>query len=90
MARKSPRRQRTKTGPQGRPEEERQAALPDAERAQAEERGPDVVDELGEALGVPRAPDEEFRTSQEILEGRDRYRWDDEGLPERDEREDRA
>jgi hypothetical protein len=50
----------------------------------------DVVDEMGEALGVPRAPDEEFRTSQEILEGRDRYRWDDEGLPEQDERDYRA
>ena len=34
-----------------------------------------VVDELGEALGVPRAPDEEVRTSEEILEGRDAYRW---------------
>jgi hypothetical protein len=45
----------------------------------------DVVDELGAALGVPRAPDEEFRTSQEILEGRDRYRWDDEGPPQREE-----
>ena len=36
----------------------------------------DVVDELGEALGVPRAPDEEVRTSQEILEARDRNRWE--------------
>jgi len=26
--------------------------------------------------GVPRAPDEEVRTSGEILERRDRYRWD--------------
>jgi hypothetical protein len=34
-----------------------------------------VVDELGEALGVPRSPGEEFRTSQEILERRDRSRW---------------
>lgn len=34
----------------------------------------DNVDELGDALGVPRAPDEEFRTSQEILQERDRYR----------------
>src|SRR5215470_3262060 len=33
-----------------------------------------VVDDIGEALGVPRAPDEEFRPSSEILEGRDRYR----------------
>lgn len=37
----------------------------------------DVVDDLGEALGVPRAPDEEFRPSSEILEDRDRARWDD-------------
>jgi Family of unknown function (DUF6335) len=37
-----------------------------------------VVDELGEALGVPRAPDEEVRTSEEILEGRDTYRWEQE------------
>jgi hypothetical protein len=38
-----------------------------------------VVDELGAALGVPRGPDEEVRTSQEILEGRDAHRWDEEG-----------
>jgi hypothetical protein len=38
----------------------------------------DVVDQLGDALGVPRAPDEEFRTSDEILKGRDRYRWEQE------------
>ena len=38
-----------------------------------------VVDEYGEALGVPRAPEEELRTSQEILEQRDRYRWEQEG-----------
>jgi hypothetical protein len=37
-----------------------------------------VVDELGGALGVPRAPDEEVRTSGEILERRDRYRWEQE------------
>ncbi|MBI1734625.1 MAG: hypothetical protein HYR51_05565 [Candidatus Rokubacteria bacterium] len=37
-----------------------------------------VVDEYGEALGVPRAPEEELRTSQEILEQRDRYRWEQE------------
>ena len=35
----------------------------------------DVVDELGDALGVPRAPDEPVRSSQEILEQRDRNRW---------------
>lgn len=33
-----------------------------------------VVDDLGEALGVPREPDEEFRPSAEILEERDRQR----------------
>ncbi len=38
----------------------------------------DVVDELGEALGVPRKPDDEVRTSQEILEKRDRRRWEQE------------
>jgi len=37
-----------------------------------------VVDELGAALGVPRAPDEAVRTSEEILEGRDRHRWEQE------------
>jgi hypothetical protein len=37
-----------------------------------------VVDDLGEALGVPRSPEEEFRTSQEILERRDRSRWEQE------------
>jgi hypothetical protein len=37
-----------------------------------------VVDDLGRALGVPRAPDEEVRTSAEILAARDRNRWDDE------------
>ncbi len=35
----------------------------------------DVVDELGEALGVPQAPDAEVRTSAEILAERDRQRW---------------
>ncbi len=38
----------------------------------------DVVDEIGKALGVPRAPDEEFRPSGEILEQRDRKRLDQE------------
>lgn len=37
-----------------------------------------VVDDLGEALGVPRSPDDEVRPSSEILEDRDRDRWDDE------------
>ena len=38
----------------------------------------DRVDELGNALGVPRAPDEEVRTSGEILDERDRRRWEQE------------
>ena len=38
----------------------------------------DVVDDIGKALGVPRAPDEEFRPSGEILEQRDRKRLDQE------------
>lgn len=40
----------------------------------------DRVDEIGEALGLRRSPDEEFRTSGEILESRDRNRWDDEDI----------
>jgi hypothetical protein len=39
----------------------------------------DVVDELGEALGVGQAPDAEFRTSGEVLAERDRQRWRLEG-----------
>ena len=35
----------------------------------------DVVDELGEALGVAQAPDAEVQTSGEILADRDRHRW---------------
>jgi Family of unknown function (DUF6335) len=38
-----------------------------------------VVDDLGAALGVPRAPDEPVRTAQEILEGRDRHRGREDG-----------
>ena len=38
----------------------------------------DRVDAIGEALGVPRAPDDEVRTSAEILEGRDEHRWEQE------------
>jgi hypothetical protein len=38
----------------------------------------DVVDEITDAVGVPRAPDEEFRPSSEILDARDRYRWESE------------
>src|SRR5437763_12316517 len=37
-----------------------------------------VVDDLGQALGVPRSPDEEVRTSAEILEERDRHRVEQE------------
>ena len=36
----------------------------------------DVVDEIGEALGVPQAPDAQVRTSEEILRDRDRHYWD--------------
>jgi hypothetical protein len=36
------------------------------------------VDAAGDALGVPRAPDEEFRPSTEILESRNRYRGEEE------------
>ena len=36
----------------------------------------DVVDELGRALGVEQEADEEVRTSSEILEERDRRRWE--------------
>jgi hypothetical protein len=35
----------------------------------------DIVDELGEALGVGQEPDAEVRTSEEILRERDRERW---------------
>ena len=35
----------------------------------------DVVDELGEALGVAQAPDAEVVSSEEILRARDRHRW---------------
>jgi hypothetical protein len=40
--------------------------------------GQDVVDDIGRALGVSRAPDEAFRPSSEILEGRDRKRHEQE------------
>jgi len=36
----------------------------------------DRVDEIGAALGVPQALDEEVRTSAEILEERDKRRWE--------------
>lgn len=35
----------------------------------------DIVDALGEALGVPQAPDAEVQTSGEILGERDADRW---------------
>ncbi|HSD28992.1 MAG TPA: DUF6335 family protein [Vicinamibacteria bacterium] len=35
----------------------------------------DVVDEIGQALGVAQAPTAEVRTSEEILRDRDRLRW---------------
>jgi hypothetical protein len=38
----------------------------------------DSVDAAGDALGVPRAADEEFRPSTEILEDRDRHRREQE------------
>jgi Family of unknown function (DUF6335) len=38
-----------------------------------------VVDELGDALGVPRAPDEPVRGSAEILDKRDTKRGGQEG-----------
>jgi hypothetical protein len=38
----------------------------------------DVVDEIGRSVGVPRAPDEAFRPSGEILDARDRRRGEQE------------
>ena len=35
----------------------------------------DVVDEIGQALGVAQEPATEVRTSEEILRDRDRLRW---------------
>jgi hypothetical protein len=35
----------------------------------------DVVDEIGEALGVAQGPEAEVTTSEEILRRRDRLRW---------------
>jgi hypothetical protein len=45
----------------------------------------DVVDELGEALGVAQEPDAEVRTSAEILAERDRHRWALEDADETDQ-----
>ena len=36
----------------------------------------DVVDEIGRALGVEQAPDEQVRSSEEILRERTQHRWD--------------
>ena len=36
----------------------------------------DRVDEIGAALGVPQAPDEEVRASSEVLDERDKRRWE--------------
>lgn len=47
----------------------------------------DVVDELGEALGVPQAPDAEVRAAADILAERDRHRWAIEREVEREARE---
>jgi Family of unknown function (DUF6335) len=50
----------------------------------------DVVDEIGHALGVEQAPDEEVRSSDEILRERARRRWDIEReAAEEDERRER-
>ena len=38
----------------------------------------DRVDDIGDAFGVPRAPDDDVRTSAKTLEERDRYRWEEE------------
>lgn len=35
----------------------------------------DIVDEIGHALGVEQASEDEVRTSEEILRNRDRFRW---------------
>jgi hypothetical protein len=52
----------------------------------------DVVDEIGHALGVEQAPDEEVRTSNEILRARtvDRWRLEREAADEEDEQERRG
>jgi len=38
----------------------------------------DRVDDIGEALGVPQDPDDEVRTSSEILDERDAHRMEQE------------
>ena len=50
----------------------------------------DVVDEIGRALGVEQAPDEQVRTSGEILRERAQHRWEIErAAAEEDERRER-
>jgi hypothetical protein len=52
----------------------------------------DVVDEIGEALGVAQGSEAEVTTSEEILQRRDRLRWHLElqaDAKERDEEEER-
>lgn len=50
----------------------------------------DVVDEIGRALGVEQAADEQVRTSEEILRERARHRWEIERqAAEEDERRER-
>lgn len=50
----------------------------------------DVVDEIGRALGVEQAADEQVTTSEEILRERSRHRWDIERrAAEEDERRER-
>ena len=50
----------------------------------------DIVDEIGRALGVEQAPDEQVKTSDEILRERSRHRWDIERqAAEEDERRER-
>lgn len=45
----------------------------------------DVVDEIGRALGVEREDEAELTTSTEILEARDRRRWELEAAAEGEE-----
>jgi hypothetical protein len=50
----------------------------------------DVVDEIGRALGVEQAPDEQVRSSGEILRERAQHRWEIErDAAEEDDRRER-
>ena len=84
-----PRRSKNEEDLQGPPPREAMLMRSDAElRAEEElaargtvatpDQDQDVVDEIGDALGVPRSPNEEVRTSAEILDERDAHRWDQE------------